>query len=118
MCPPTASSEALSPQNPSRASQVHQFTEDELDEIDFRDLGQKNFGKTPFDWQIEAAKAILRGDDVILDVGTGNGKSLSFLALSSSFCRSRASWRAAYRLAFSALTAGVSSMSLVRCRLG
>ncbi|KAL4253432.1 P-loop containing nucleoside triphosphate hydrolase, partial [Pleurotus pulmonarius] len=35
-------------------------------------------GKRLFDWQIGAAAAILCGEDVVLDVGTGCGKSLCF----------------------------------------
>jgi len=36
------------------------------------------FGKNPFDWQLDACVSILCGQDVILDVGTGNGKTLVF----------------------------------------
>ena len=32
----------------------------------------------PFPWQLEIAEAILRGEDVIIDVGTGSGKTLCF----------------------------------------
>ncbi|KDQ57975.1 hypothetical protein JAAARDRAFT_112037, partial [Jaapia argillacea MUCL 33604] len=32
----------------------------------------------PFTWQVEAAAAVLRGEDVIVDVGTGCGKTLCF----------------------------------------
>ncbi|PPQ87252.1 hypothetical protein CVT25_004102 [Psilocybe cyanescens] len=35
-------------------------------------------GKRPFQWQLDAARAILCGHDLILDVGTGCGKSLCF----------------------------------------
>ncbi|KAF6750121.1 hypothetical protein DFP72DRAFT_759065, partial [Ephemerocybe angulata] len=37
-----------------------------------------DLGKVLFDWQLKAAKHILCGEDVILDVGTGCGKSLVF----------------------------------------
>ncbi|KAG1883825.1 hypothetical protein F4604DRAFT_1513081, partial [Suillus subluteus] len=32
----------------------------------------------PFAWQLEAAVAILEGNDVVLDVGTGSGKTICF----------------------------------------
>ncbi|KIM72970.1 hypothetical protein PILCRDRAFT_15631 [Piloderma croceum F 1598] len=34
--------------------------------------------RSPFPWQLETAEAILRGEDVIIDVGTGSGKTLCF----------------------------------------
>ena len=34
--------------------------------------------RRPFLWQLETAEAILRGEDVIIDVGTGSGKTLCF----------------------------------------
>jgi ATP-dependent helicase YprA (DUF1998 family) len=36
------------------------------------------FGKRPFTWQLDAAQAILCGQDVVLDIGTGSGKTLCF----------------------------------------
>ncbi|KAF9474639.1 hypothetical protein BDN70DRAFT_775081, partial [Pholiota conissans] len=36
-------------------------------------------GVHPFKWQLNTAKAILCGKDVIIDIGTGNGKTLCFL---------------------------------------
>jgi ATP-dependent helicase YprA (DUF1998 family) len=34
--------------------------------------------RKPFPWQLEIAEAILQGEDVIIDVGTGSGKTLCF----------------------------------------
>ena len=34
-----------------------------------------------FPWQLETAEAILHGEDVIIDVGTGSGKTLCFALL-------------------------------------
>ena len=51
------------------------------EEIDIGLLSHKAYeilGKHPFRWQLEAATAILCGKDVVLDVGTGSGKSLCF----------------------------------------
>ncbi|KLO10217.1 hypothetical protein SCHPADRAFT_802334, partial [Schizopora paradoxa] len=39
---------------------------------------QDIFKKKPFTWQLEAANAILQGKDVVVDVGTGSGKTLCF----------------------------------------
>jgi len=35
-------------------------------------------GAKPFHFQLEVAAAVLRGEDVIIDVGTGCGKTLCF----------------------------------------
>ncbi|KAJ7858945.1 hypothetical protein B0H14DRAFT_2747781 [Mycena olivaceomarginata] len=35
-------------------------------------------GTKPFTFQLEAAAAVLRGEDIIIDVGTGCGKTLCF----------------------------------------
>ncbi|KAJ7887219.1 hypothetical protein B0H14DRAFT_2695810 [Mycena olivaceomarginata] len=35
-------------------------------------------GTKPFTFQLETAAAVLRGEDVIIDVGTGCGKTLCF----------------------------------------
>lgn len=43
-----------------------------------KSLGRQTFGFEPFDWQIDTAEAILKGQDVVLDVGTGSGKTLAF----------------------------------------
>ena len=51
------------------------------DKIDFAVLSDRSFGvlgKRPFRWQLEAAQYILCGEDVVLDVGTGSGKTLCF----------------------------------------
>lgn len=52
------------------------------DEVDLALLASKSLeilGQKPFRWQLDAAKGILCGKDVIVDVGTGTGKSLCFL---------------------------------------
>jgi len=50
-------------------------------EIDLNDLAikaQAILQKKPFVWQLEIAEAVLQGEDVIVDVGTGSGKTLCF----------------------------------------
>lgn len=70
------------PQNASSSTRlptrVHIYTEDELEDLDLSARCQSLLGKTPFAWQLDVATHLLLGDDVVLDVGTGNGKSLTF----------------------------------------
>jgi superfamily II DNA helicase RecQ len=50
-------------------------------ELDCGLLAQRSIevlGKNPFDWRLDACVSILCGQDVILDVRTGNGKTLVF----------------------------------------
>ncbi|KAF8165834.1 P-loop containing nucleoside triphosphate hydrolase protein [Crassisporium funariophilum] len=58
---------------------VHWYTEDEVDLDELAAKAYQIFGKWPFRWQLESALGILCGKDVILDVGTGSGKTLCFL---------------------------------------
>jgi ATP-dependent helicase YprA (DUF1998 family) len=59
-------------------SKVKQYTAEELDLGLISDKAYERLGKRPFRWQLEAAAAILCGKDVVLDVGTGSGKTLCF----------------------------------------
>ncbi|PPQ87259.1 hypothetical protein CVT24_003287, partial [Panaeolus cyanescens] len=61
-----------------RKSKCHQYTATELDPAKISDIALAVLGKKPFDWQLEACIGVLTGNDVILDVGTGCGKSLCF----------------------------------------
>ncbi|KAF5335493.1 hypothetical protein D9611_012205 [Ephemerocybe angulata] len=67
------------PEQASLPKRVHIYSEDELSDLDLVELSEDKLEKSPFDWQVEAAENLLRGEDTILDVGTGNGKSLTFL---------------------------------------
>lgn len=63
-------------------SKVHTYTEDELDDNILDELEERAevvLGVEPFPWQMKVAAAILKGKDVIVDVGTGCGKSACFL---------------------------------------
>lgn len=64
-----------------RVSTVHKYKAEELGD-DARALlklrAKEQLGVTPFDWQIDAALSILRGEDTVIDVGTGCGKSICF----------------------------------------
>jgi len=61
-----------------RKPTIRQFKEFELDLPYLSRLSEEKFSKKPFGWQLEAASAVLQGKDLILDVGTGNGKTLVF----------------------------------------
>lgn len=59
-------------------SKVKQYTAQELDLGLISDKAYEVLGKRPFRWQLEAAMGVLCGQDVILDIGTGSGKTLCF----------------------------------------
>jgi len=51
------------------------------EELDLETLSTQTksvLGKVAFAWQLEIVTAALCGEDVIVDVGTGGGKSLTF----------------------------------------
>lgn len=50
----------------------------ELDRAHLAHCAVEILGKKPFNWQLDAAEAVLCGQDVVLDVGTGSGKTLCF----------------------------------------
>jgi len=57
---------------------VRKYKAEEINLIHLADLAEEKLGRRPFDWQLEAASALLQGEDLVLDVGTGNGKTLVF----------------------------------------
>lgn len=59
-------------------SKVQRYKEGELDLDVLARKAQFVLNKKPFLWQLEVAEAILCGEDVIVDVGTGSGKTLCF----------------------------------------
>ena len=59
-------------------SKVKQYHEHEVDFSVLSDRAFEIFGKRPFKWQLEADQAVLCGRDVVLDIGTGSGKTLCF----------------------------------------
>ena len=63
-----------------KKSSVHQFTAKEISTVGEKLIkaAEDNLQKKPFGWQLDCAKAILEGHDTVLDVGTGNGKTLCF----------------------------------------
>ena len=60
------------------ASKAIQYSPDELDLSALSDKAFEVLHVRPFRFQLTAAAAILQGRDVVLDVGTGCGKSLCF----------------------------------------
>ena len=63
--------------NPLQTS-VRIYNPEELDHKHLTARTKEILGKVAFTWQIEIGAAALCGEDVIVDVGTGCGKSLPF----------------------------------------
>jgi ATP-dependent helicase YprA (DUF1998 family) len=59
-------------------SKVRRYKEEEVNLTELSALSESILGQKPFQWQLEAAKSVLCGEDVIVDVGTGSGKTLCF----------------------------------------
>ena len=60
-------------------SKCQQYTSTEINLELISNLSFDELGQRPFWWQLEATVAILTGNDLVLDVGTGCGKRLCFL---------------------------------------
>jgi len=87
MRPTKQASESTTPQtnteptgNPARPLQksVRIYKAEELDHEALATQTKVILGQVAFGWQIEIGAAVLCGEDVIVDVGTGCGKSLPF----------------------------------------
>jgi len=59
-------------------SRVHKYKPEEIKLEDLAARALVILGLKPFQWQLEIAAAVLCGEDVIIDVGTGSGKTLCF----------------------------------------
>jgi ATP-dependent helicase YprA (DUF1998 family) len=57
-------------------SKCQQYTSSEISLELIPNLSFEELGQRPFRWQLEATVVILTGNDLVLDVGTGCGKSL------------------------------------------
>jgi superfamily II DNA helicase RecQ len=55
------------------------YRAEDIDLEHLSSLAETKLGVKPFEFQLEIAAAILRGEDVIADIGTGGGKTLSFI---------------------------------------
>jgi superfamily II DNA helicase RecQ len=64
---------------PAIQSKVKRYQEHEVDLTALEQKAIEILDKRPFKWQLDVAKAVLCGKDVVIDVGTGNGKTLCFL---------------------------------------
>ncbi|KAG6814800.1 hypothetical protein H0H93_012209, partial [Arthromyces matolae] len=61
-----------------KLSTVKHYKPDEIDETELAKKSEQLLHKKPFHWQLEVACAVLCGEDVVVDVGTGSGKTLCF----------------------------------------
>ncbi|KAG1871597.1 hypothetical protein F4604DRAFT_1582957 [Suillus subluteus] len=59
-------------------SKLRKFHCGEVDLDDLTHHAEESLGRKPFTWQLEAAATVLKGYDVVLDVGTGSGKTICF----------------------------------------
>jgi len=59
-------------------SRVRIYKAGELNPEHLATLSSVILGLKPFEWQLEIAEAVLCGEDVIVNVGTGSGKTLCF----------------------------------------
>jgi ATP-dependent helicase YprA (DUF1998 family) len=59
-------------------SKVHVYKVGEIDLDDLAGRALAILQMKPFTWQLEITQAVLQGEDVIVDVGTGSGKTLCF----------------------------------------
>jgi hypothetical protein len=55
------------------------YKAEDIDLEHLSSLAEAKLGIKPFEFQLEIAAAILRGEDVIADIGTGGGKTLCFI---------------------------------------
>ena len=59
-------------------SRVRNYKPEEINLDELSRKAEQILQRKPFQWQLDAASAILQGNDVIVDVGTGSGKTLCF----------------------------------------
>lgn len=59
-------------------SKVKRYKEEEVNLNQLAALSEAVLEKKPFRWQLEAAASVLCGEDAVVDVGTGSGKTLCF----------------------------------------
>ena len=59
-------------------STVRKYKPEDVDLDVLAGKASQVYGKQPFKWQLDTALAILCGEDAIIDVGTGSGKTLCF----------------------------------------
>ncbi|KAG1782280.1 thiamine diphosphate-binding protein [Suillus placidus] len=59
-------------------SRVKRYQAHDLNLEELACRAQHDLDQRPFDWQLEVAAAVMEGYDVVLDVGTGCGKTLCF----------------------------------------
>ena len=58
-------------------SKIRRYKPEEIDVEKLVEKADQIFHKRPFEWQLDVPRAVLCGEDVVVDVGTGSGKTLS-----------------------------------------
>lgn len=59
-------------------SKVRIYKPEELNINTIRRQADIKLGEKPFEWQLQVPMSVYCGEDVIVDVGTGSGKTLCF----------------------------------------
>ena len=59
-------------------SKVRHYKPEEIDIKKLVEKADQIFHKWPFEWQLDVPRVVLCGEDVVVDVGTGSGKTLCF----------------------------------------
>lgn len=63
---------------PAQSKKVRKYKPEEVNLDNLAAKCRQILHRTPFTWQLEIARSVLCGEDVVVDVGTGSGKTMCF----------------------------------------